>query len=909
MPGRPRSLFRSSTRLRAIVHGLVPLTALTLACSPPPVDQHPKPPEAKPFVPPPATEVQLPTTVAPSRYRLDLSIDPVKKRFSGVADIDVTLAEDQPYLVLHGRDLVVSNATVRGEPVRVVARAAFGQRDAMDEILLVAAGDLTAGPATIHIEYDAPFGDLWGLYRVDLDGKAYAFTQLEAIQARRMFPCFDEPRFKTPFELTIRTPKGMQAFANTAGTSIDEAGGTRFVFAPTRPLPTYLVAVAVGDLDAIEGPKDPAPVRLIRTKGDPALGVAAMDASARVMKALEEWFATKYAYGKLDIVAVPEFGPGAMENAGLVTFRDDLLLTGPRAAASAIRRQRYVIAHEFAHQWFGDLVTMKWWDDLWLNEGFATWMQATAADAAFPGFFGAEDRVGDKNVAMNFDVLPSAKAVRPKVTTTDQIFEAGGWSAYQKGAAVLSMIEHWAGASVVRKAIQDYLHAHEDGAVTSDDLFAALDQAAAKNGHVGPTLSAVAASFLDQPGVPLVSMDLVCDSKTKKAKVDLRQEAMPATAFDDAGAKVPLAPATWITPVCIRPEGGAATCAVLDPKSGAASIELASCPKSIAPNDGETGYYRYRITGVSFDALVASPDLSPRERAGILLDAWALVKAGIEAPSVLVTALRKIDTSKAPRVVVQALVDVLTDMRRALPGGVASKGFAALVHAALDPVDKRLGAPAEKDDDETRLLRALVVGAIFDLLDDDAIAKRLEPIAAQYAADPEKVVDRDLGALALRVSARAGGAAAKPLGKAMIGGAKTPWDRIAITVATASAKEPAALDAALGLFLDGAIRGGDVRYLKQGALRRADTIPLFHAWMKKNWTVLAHAPTGASTFTSTVGAVCDDAALADLSSFLGPELPKLEGAQRAFDEGAADARRCIAIRAHVGSALAAALSP
>ena len=681
---RPHALLSRSAGLLAL--------SLVLSCSPAAPQPRPQPPDPTPFTVPVATEVQLGPDVVPLGYRMRLAIDPTKKRFSGVVDIDVDVRKAVPFIVLHGRDLAISSAKVGAASARPHFRAAFGQRDAMDEVLLVpadaASEGVPAGKTTIHVEYDAPFGDLWGIYRVELAGKSYVFTQLEAIQARRMFPCFDEPRFKTPFELELDVPKGMQAFANTSSTRAEEGDVARFTFAKTRPLPTYLLAVAIGDLDAVEGPKDPAPVRLIRTKGDPSLGLASMDASARVMKALEEWFATKYAYGKLDIVAVPEFGPGAMENAGLVTFRDDLLLTGPRAAASAIRRQRYVIAHEFAHQWFGDLVTMEWWDDLWLNEGFATWMQATAADAAFPGFFGAEDRVGDKNVAMNFDVLASAKAVRPTITTTDQIFEAGGWSAYQKGAAVISMLEHWAGEGLVKKGIQDYIRAHEDGAVTSKDLFAALDDVAKQGGHVGANLSTVASSFLDQPGVPLVSFDLVCDAKTNTAKLGLRQERMP-----DIAKTGPLPAGTWTVPVCVRPEGGAMTCAVIDPAVGSASIDLPKCPKWVAPNDGETGYYRWQITGAPFDALVAKAELSPRERAGVILNTWALVKAGINPPAFLVSALKKIDTTRAPRVVVQTLVDVFSDLRRVLPGGVASKPFAALVHAALDPVDKRLGAP------------------------------------------------------------------------------------------------------------------------------------------------------------------------------------------------------------------------
>ncbi|HEY5010008.1 MAG TPA: M1 family metallopeptidase, partial [Acidimicrobiales bacterium] len=367
------------------------------------------------------------------------------------------------------------------------------------------------GDALLEIAYDAPFAaTLSGLYRVEENGVHYAYTQFESTDARRAFPCFDEPAFKTAYDITIASPAGTMALANSPEASHEDGTGGMVVhhFATTRPLPSYLVAFAVGDFDVAEGQTSPFPIRVITTKGRAGLTGIALDAAAGLVAKLGEYFGIRYPYEKLDLVAVPEFDAGAMENPGLVTFRDEILLLDPEHATTEMKRgQAETIAHEFAHQWFGDLVTMQWWDDIWLNEGFATWAEAHMVDAWKPSFGATIDQIADVQFVMDTDALKSARAVRQPVTSTGEVLESFDGLTYEKGAAVLRMLESWLGPDTFRRGVQRYLHDNAWKNAKADDLFHALEFVSAQS------VSEMAHGFLDKPGVPSVQVNWKCGGK------------------------------------------------------------------------------------------------------------------------------------------------------------------------------------------------------------------------------------------------------------------------------------------------------------------------------------------------------------------------------------------------------------
>ncbi|MBL8743132.1 MAG: M1 family metallopeptidase, partial [Myxococcales bacterium] len=828
----------------------------------------------------------------PERYRLALDIDPAKETFHGHAEIDIEMLRRTSILVLHGRDLSVTKALFRTKAGDVEAkassRAAFGARDGLDELVLTFATDIGSGKGTLVFEYDAPFGNLNGIYRVEADGKWFAFTQMEPNDARRAFPSFDEPRFRAPIELTLNVPKGMTAYANTRQTKReDKDATTRFSFAPTEPIPTYLFAIAVGDLEEKPGKKlpgsviaeqgAPSAIRLLAVKGRAGLGDQGLVAAEKTLTALSTYFNRPYPYDKLDVAAVPNFGPGAMENAGLVTFREELLLVTEASSAQARRRMQLVMAHELAHQWFGNLVTMKWWDDLWLNEGFASWMQTKTCDAAFPGFSGREDRVLDRNYAMNADVLPSARAVRPKVKLADQIREAGGWSAYQKGSSILAMLEAWAGESTFQEGIVKYVNDNAGKSITSRELFVALDAATKK------PMSKVASTFLDQPGLPLIDVNVTCDASST-SKITISQS--PAGGSEKA---------RWEVPVCLRIDGAKEpTCHLLD----SPLAEIAGpkgCPW-VVPNARESGYYRYRLDKASFDRLLAhAAELDASERAGLVLNAWALMLLEKGSLADVGSVIAKIDLTKEPRVVVQAVTSVLEEMARVLVDESNEAAFAKYVGARLSPLAKKLGAATKAvDSDEVRLTRAALLATLVDFGPAGA-APDFEPVAKAYLADPKKG-DPDVGPLALRVVARKGSPSAALVDAKRLANAVLPDERVALTVALASRQKPDALKETMGLLGNGTIRAGDYRHVRNAMMRRRDARKVFHQAMRDQFDALVSRLGGAAGFTGTLREICDSGELAELTAFFEPRMAKLEGSQRGFDEGVAEAKRCIATK-------------
>ncbi|MBI4230004.1 MAG: M1 family peptidase, partial [Planctomycetes bacterium] len=330
---------------------------------------------------------RLPAGVRPTRYDVSLRVDPRRERFEGTVSIALAVEVPTRTIFLHALDIAAKRVVLKGAGGRSIpgtlARAtAQGSEPDEGEVEISLSQEASAGAATLEIAYDAPFnGQMAGLYRVKDRDDWYAFTQFEAADARRCFPCFDEPSFKVPLRATVAVPDGMLAFSNGPEESRQTRDGwTTFTFLETPPLPTYLVAFVAGALDVVQyRGRCATPLRALAARGKGEQTELALRFSAELLGVLEEYFGRPYPYAKLDIAALPEFSSGAMENAGLITFREELLLGYERTATrSRLRSMANVIAHEISHQWFGNLVTMRWWDDLWLNESFATFMATIA---------------------------------------------------------------------------------------------------------------------------------------------------------------------------------------------------------------------------------------------------------------------------------------------------------------------------------------------------------------------------------------------------------------------------------------------------------------------------------------------------------------------------------------------------
>ena len=532
-----------------------------------------------------------------------------------------------------------------------------------------------------------------------------------------MFPCFDDPIYKVPFDVTVRVPQGNEVFFNTPEKKRSVVDGkTKVEFETSKRMPTYLVAFAIGPLETREDRSGPVPIRVISKPGGTALAGPALKIAREQLQLLSDYFGSPYPYAKLDMVAVPNFGAGAMENAGLVTFREEYLLFDEATASAKTKRDvAMTIAHELAHHWFGNLVTMKWWDDLWLNEGFATYMESEVVDRWRPEMHADLELLSLTGWVMDFDALSSARAVRNPVEHTYQAMEAFDGITYVKGAAFVRMLHGWLGDTAFRNGLRAYMSEHAWGNASADDLFRALARTSEKS------VSDVAATFLNVPGVPLVRAELVCE-RSSPPKVLLSQSQ-----YSGLGDK-PASQELWRIPVCVEhaQRGNKSVereCTVLATKEAELELDVKRCPAWLLPNADYAGYYRYAMPPAQLAAL-ATHTLSgdAKLNVGMLTNLWALVQSGD------VDAARFFDLllaykGEARREVLEEVIKVLHKTSDALIEPEARPKFEQLVSALLLPTAKRLGWDAAKGDTEdARLLRQSVLSGLSALADDPWMA-------------------------------------------------------------------------------------------------------------------------------------------------------------------------------------------
>src|SRR5712692_2804952 len=570
-------------------------------------------PPAKPEPPPPGP---LPRDVRPLHYTLALQIDPDQPRFSGTAEIAVELRQRRQELWIHGRGLHMTEATADGAPARYEQMT----DDGVARLSLPKA--LGPGRTMLRFAWDAAFDpQLAGLYLVKAAGVNYAFTQFEDIDARRAFPCFDDPGFKTPFDVTLTVPAADTAVANTL--PLEEqparAGLKSIRYAATLPLPTYLLAWSVGPFDVVtplplppnEIRKRPLRVRGIAAKGRGPELAYARETGNQLLVELERWFGRELPYDKLDHIAVPDYTFGAMENAAAITYREAFLLF-KEGVGSADQKATIAhgIAHETAHQWFGDLVTLRWWDDAWLNESYATWMDHKIVESWNPALLSRVELLKNTGKAMGADSLASARAIRQPVETNAEIANAFSSSiAYYKGASVLEMFERWVGAPSFQKGVRAYIDAHANGSGSTDELLASISRVAGR--EVGTPFH----TFLDQPGVPLVEARLSC---AEKPRLLLKQSRYLPVGSEGDRKK------TWQIPFCVRSSLGE-QCTLLTSAEGA--MDLPGCPQWLVPNADASGYYRWSL-GREDLARLAGARLTLRERISLGQNLAAAVKSG-----------------------------------------------------------------------------------------------------------------------------------------------------------------------------------------------------------------------------------------------------------------------------------------
>lgn len=699
--------------------------------------------------------MRLPDTVQPLAYRLHLVVDPDQPQHQGEVEIDLKLQQPiarRGAIRLHAKGLVLRSVWLDIGARRWPGRVTRVDAERVD---LHFGKPLAAGAARLALAFEGTLSDqdVMGLFRQQEGGHWAAFTQFQATGARQAFPLFDEPGWKVPWTLSLTVPDGLSAVSNMPALREAAAGPgrKRVDFEPTPPLPSYLVAFGVGRFDVVNAgsagsakAERALPMRFIAPAGRGAETAYAAAVTGRIVQHLEAYFGLPYPFVKLDSMSIPlTSGFSAMEHAGLVTYNAGLLLARPDEQTPRYQRDYVsVAAHELAHQWFGNLVTPVWWDDLWLNESFASWMGDRATTALQPEWGWQTSVQRARAAAMRADRLVSARRIEQPVLHDDDIGNLFDAITYQKGQTVLAMFEAWLGAERFQAGVRRYLQRHAWGSATSDDFFQAL-------AVDDPALPAALRSFTRQPGIPLVTATLVCDDGPPRLQL-AQSRLLP---LGSPGAPTP----RWQLPLLVRSPTGTHRM-LLTEATGTLALPDADCPAWLVLNAGGSGYYRVAHAGDGLNRLLAAPDLSIGERLVLLDDARGLHGAGLLSGAQLQGLLQSTLQAQAgppPREVVELAVGLLGQLRP-LVTDTQQTAWAQRWQTLFGDHARALGwqpRPGETDDD--RLLRALLLPAVAVQGNDAALRTEALQLAQAWLVD-RSTLTTDLRGPVLAAAARAG---------------------------------------------------------------------------------------------------------------------------------------------------------
>ena len=670
--------------------------------------------------PPAARQVptQLPTNVRPLQYAITVRPDAANLRFAGAVAIDVEVLEATDTIVLDAADLQIQSATLTGMDGAAPRRAGrISLQEEAQTATFAFADRIAPGSYRLAIDYSGKiYQQATGLFALDYEtaeGKKRAlYTQFEAPDARRFVPSWDEPNFRTPYNLSVTVPAGQDAVSNMpqAGVETKPDGSRTIRFQTTPSMSSYLLFLGVGEFDRITTTAAGTEIGVVTKKGDGEKGRWALEGSAQLVPFYNDYFGTPYPLPKLDNVAGPGSSQffGAMENWGAIFSFESILLVDPAITSEATRQSIFeVAAHEISHQWFGDLVTMAWWDDLWLNEGFASWMATKATTKLHPEWEPELGIVEGRESAIALDSVSSTHPVVQRISTVEQISQAFDSITYRKGEAVITMLEDYVGEDVWRNGVRDYIRAHRLGNTQTDDLWGRIEAAA------GRPITAIAHDFTLQPGVPLVRVESAACSGGKTSAV-LRQSQFSRDRKDAA-------PLAWRVPV-IASAGGAKVRALVS--GGSATIDVPGCGPLVV-NSGQSGYYRTLYAPPLLDRLTENyARLKPIDQIGLLADAWGLGLAGYQSAAEALNLIDAMPANANPQLYARAAL-ILEQVYAMYDGDPARQAMLArYASSKLSPALARIGwTPRADETSNASILRADLIRTLGAMGDRAVVAE------------------------------------------------------------------------------------------------------------------------------------------------------------------------------------------
>ena len=840
-------------------------------------------------------QLRLPRDVLPVAYAPTLTIDPDKATFDGVIDSELRVVKPAALIWLNARNLTIAtaSATVGSPDAKPLAAGVIAGND--DVIGLRFDAPLPVGTAMLRLRYTGAVQDVnaLGIFRQQDRERWSVFTQFEPLDARRAFPCFDEPDMKATWQLTLRIPEGLRAFANMPVDSMSaSAGGKRDVVFKRSPLlSSYLVAFAVGDFDVVDAGKagiNATPISIITPKGRGAEAAYAAANTGAILAATEKYFGIAYPFPKLDLIGYPKstFGQ-AMENPGLITYTARSLLARPDELSPGFE-QRFVgvTAHEIAHMWFGNYVTMGWWDDLWLNESFASWMATVVVQEVRPAWNNSGWRIAQRTRAIESDRLPSARRIRAPVTASGDVQASFDGIAYAKGETILRMFEAWLGPGKFRDGIRRYMNKHAWDNATAEDFFAAL---AADDDAVVPALR----GFVERAGVPELEVELRCTDTPSLVLSQHRFEAAGAPAGDTV---------RWSFPACFDygdAKHGHEICTLVKDARQVVPLPAATCPEWVIANRSGLGYFLPRLSPALYAALPQARAVLPAEDYGPLLgDLSMFARNGVVSYAVALPVAAGQAGNKDPRVARRAF-EVPYRLPQTLLDPANDAKFAAWVRRNFGARAASLGwLPKSGEDADTMRLREVAMPLVAVRGADAALAKEAQRLATQWLTD-RKAVPPVARRMVLETAAMTAGSGGAPLFDRLLAVAlasKDPNERDDVLAALGSFRDPALLDRAMALALDTRLSARDSTAPVEKALKEFGTGPLALAWLGRNADALAarHPPEYQGYWPAWAVAACSDAERVQFVSIFEARAKGLDAGPRTYRNTLEKIDACIA---------------
>ncbi len=557
--------------------------------------------------------LRLDHSITPLAQQITLTLDPDKDTYSGSVDIKIHIAEKTDSFRFHGRDLGLLDIRIKSDSQEESLTFSEGEKGI---ITVKAARPLEPGTYSLVVSFTNEFSRQGtGIYKVEYEGKNYLYSQMEPEYARDSFPCWDAPEFKIPWELRLVVPTNFEAYANTPVRSIKNIANRKEVlFEQSKPMPSYLVAIAVGNIEEVAVPGLSTEGRILVPVGKTELASEAARISPPLLKALEDYFKMPYPYRKLDQIAVPEFNFGAMENVGLITYRDTALLRDTKAMDLGERQWlASIVAHEMSHMWFGNLVTPVWWDDIWLNESFASWIALKMVNQVFPEYEMHNNDIKSRQRAFDDDALSSTRPIRRPIAASDAMTHLFDRLAYNKGMAVLDMVEDWMGEEQFRKGMIQYMNDRAWGNADAFDLAESLSTV------VDSDVLSIMKSFVNQAGIPFLEIEPLGNNTIRITQKRYAQYGVQ-----------PQGNSLWTVPVAIEYSDGENTYiqkVLLSKESQTFKLDHPAI--WLYPNANEKGYYRWTLPPEHMAVLAAEvPLLDIRTRIGFISNLESLYFAG-----------------------------------------------------------------------------------------------------------------------------------------------------------------------------------------------------------------------------------------------------------------------------------------